>query len=142
MNGRIIITLLLGAIANFLLGWIIYGMILMGYMESMLIEYEGLMNEESPAMMVGYFISSLAMAGILIYIIKRGLANSRQGLMAGLLLGLLMSISYNVMFYTGWNLTNSVAYYVLDTLAFTVMTGLTGLVVGWLLGRKPANAGS
>lgn len=142
MNGRLFLTILLGAVVNFLLGWIIYGMMMSGYTESIMIEYEGLFNEEGPAMMVGYFVSSLATAILLVYILRRGTSNSRQGLMAGLTLGLLMAISYNVMFYTGWNLTNSGLYYVLDSLAFTIMIGLTGLVVGWMMGRKPASADS
>lgn len=134
------VSILVGAVANFLLGWIIYGMLMMGYMESVLIEYEGLMNEENTAMMVGYFVSSLAMATLLTYILRRGTSNAKQGLSAGLVLGFLMAVSYNVMFYTGWNLVTSNTYYIVETLAFTVMTGLTGLVVGWMLGRQKATA--
>ena len=120
MNGKSILAVALGTIVNFLLGWIIYGMLLLDFMEAQLIQYEGLMNEESAGMMMAYVVSSLAMALLITYVLQRGTVTARKGAAVGAVTGLLIAISYDVMFYFGWNLASGI-YYIVDALAFMVM---------------------
>ncbi|MBK7856274.1 MAG: hypothetical protein IPJ79_16525 [Bacteroidetes bacterium] len=43
MNKKVIAAAIAGAITTFMLGWLIYGMLLMDFMEANTVKYEGLM---------------------------------------------------------------------------------------------------
>ena len=133
MNGKTILAAVLGAVTHFLLGWIIYGMILMDFMESNMTQYEGLVKEESEAM-VGYILSSVLFAILITYILVK--SNSRtasSGLITAGIVTFLMGLGIDVMFYFGWNLYTSTGI-IVDVIAFTIMGGLVGLVIGLVLG--------
>ena len=133
---RSILAIVLGGIANFFFGFLIYGLILMDFMKANTTEYEGLMKEDDNAMMLGYFLGSLVFAAMITYILNKiGNATPRSGLTVAAVVSLFTALSFNLMFFFGMNLYSG-TYVFVDSIAYTVMGGLTGLVIGFILRKK------
>lgn len=141
MNGKTVLAAILGTVTHFLLGFLIYGMLLMDFMTANSMVYEGLVVEGAAAM-PGYILSSLFFATLITFILRKARIDSaRQGAITAALASALMAGSIDFMFYFTMNLFNAAAM-VADILAFTVMGSLVGLVVGWVLKRSPQRAAS
>ncbi|MDZ7848423.1 MAG: DUF1761 domain-containing protein [Owenweeksia sp.] len=139
MNGKTILAVILGTVANFLLGFLIYGVLLMDFMQAHTTEYEGLMKNGS-GMMIGYALGSLLFSILLTYVINRANARSaRGGLTIAAVISFLYAASLNCMFYFGMNLYSG-TYLLVDIVAHTVMGAGTGLVIGAVLSRKKESA--
>ncbi|HRY99258.1 MAG TPA: hypothetical protein P5550_09420 [Bacteroidales bacterium] len=139
MNMKVIYAALAGAVAYFLLGWLVWGTLLMDFMEANSTHYPGLMKEEP---MLGlYFLSNLAISFMLAYVFHQwaGFRTAARGAWGGLLIGACIVISYDLMFFGGMNMFNSKAMAV-DIIAGTLVLGIVGAVIGWVLGlgKKPA----
>lgn len=142
MNFRTLIAALGGAVVNFFLGWLVYGLLLMDYYEANTVQYEGLMNEMPNLFMI--FLGGLSMALLytIIYQVWAGIKTFLGGLKAGIIIGFLFSLSINLYWQASMNLmTNQVA--ILDVFIGAAMLGLMGGVIGWILGigKKPEMAG-
>ena len=88
MNTKVLLAGLAGAIAAFLLGWVLFGMFLMGYYEAHMIHYEGLMKGEGEMNLGLIFLSNLAFSMMLAYVADRmGVNDLMGGLMAGAIIG-------------------------------------------------------
>lgn len=141
MNAKTLLAVVLGAIANFFLGFLIYGLLLMDFMQANTTVYDGLMKDESQAMN-GYVLSSIIFAVLLTYIFRKAhTATAGSGLVTAAVVSFLMAIGMDTMFYFGMNLHTGMAMLV-DVIAYTVMGSLTGLVIGWALNRGRATAAS
>jgi hypothetical protein len=125
-----------GGISGFLYGWIVYGMLLMDFMQNNMTEYPGLMKEESPMMIVGYLLSNLAVAFILTMVYHKwaSISTFKSGLINGLILGALFIFSIDIQFFTGMNLFTGQSL-VVDVLAGAGMYGVTGGVAALILGK-------
>lgn len=132
---RSILGVIAGGIIHFVLGFLIYAVLLMDFMQENTRFFEGLMREDISGI-PGYAISSLLFAMLITYILNR---TSNQGAIPGLLTAAVVSFfiaaSLNINFYFGTHLYTA-GYLVTDVLAYTVMGGLTGLVIGMILRRK------
>ncbi|MBE0641611.1 MAG: hypothetical protein IH599_06210 [Bacteroidales bacterium] len=133
MSMRIIYATIAGAVAYFLLGWLVWGILLMVFMQANTTQYPGLMKE---APMLGlYFVSNLAIAFMLAYIFHNwaGFRTAAKGAWGGLIIGACIVISYDLMFFGGMNIYSSTALAV-DIVAGTLVLGIVGAVIGWVLG--------
>lgn len=124
---------IVGGILFFLLGWLIYGMLLMDFMKN----HPGVVsgyNKAEPDMLylaIGNLISGLLMA----YIFTRAGVNTlMSGLITGLVVGLLMATSMDCIMYATTNLVSK-NMMMADVLASTAMSAVTGAVVGLVLGK-------
>jgi len=138
MNTKMLLAALGGAVTFFILGWIIYGLLLMGFFEANSIHYEGLMYEMPNIFLI--FISNLATAVLLAYIFDNW-ANFRtfsKGFMGGVIIGILIAISYDLMSLATMNLMNTTAVFV-DIIAGTIIIGITGGIVALILGTGKAS---
>ncbi len=134
MNGKTLLAILLGAITHFILGFLIYGLLLMDFMMANTVQYEGLMVEGSAAI-GGYALNSIFYAMLLTYIFLRaGIRTGRNGLIMAAVVTLLFGAAIDSMFYFGMNLYSGIAVLV-DLIAFTVMGSITGFVVAYILNR-------
>ncbi len=143
MTGKSILAVLLGAITHFLLGFIIYGLFLMDFMQANTISYDGLMREDAAAMS-GYIISSILFATLITYFLSKSrIKTATGGLVSAAVLSFLIAASLDAMFYFGMNLY-TVSFVLVDIIAFSVMGSLTGLVVGLVLvrGRHTVTGGA
>jgi hypothetical protein len=136
MNMKVLVAALAGAVAAFLLGWVIFGMALTGYYEANMNHYEGLMKGEGEMNLVVMFISNLMFSLFLAYAANRmGVSDLMGGLVAGAIMGFLIYLSVNLSFLSMTNMFANNTAVVVDALANAVWAGGTGAVIGLVLGR-------
>lgn len=128
---------IIGGVVFFLLGWLIYGMLLAGTMEgvaclrphdAVLLHWIGIGN-----IFTGLFIS---------YVFSRmGTVNSfGSGAMTGAIMGLLVSLGFECLNYGTTTMMSEPTGIIFSAVIAAVMWGIVGGVVGWWLGRGPKTA--
>ena len=122
-----------GGIAYFLLGWLVYGILLMDFYENNMIHYDGL-NKEMPVMWM-LALSNLLMGYFLAFVFDRWAAIStlKSGFTGGLIIGFFITIIYDLSFLSMMNLMNPTMV-AADIVVSSLVIGLVGAVVGWVLG--------
>ena len=113
MNKKILIAALVGAVASFLAGWLVFGYLLEGYYKSNTIVYQGLMKE--PPVLWAIFVSGLCWS-LLLAIIFDKWANIRTfagGLMVAGWISFLIALSFDLSLYSFFNL-NTFSFLVVD----------------------------
>jgi hypothetical protein len=124
---------ILGGIVYFLLGWLVYGMLLMNYMEENAGLALGVNRVEMLLWSIG--LGSLLYGFFLSYIfscvgqVKTAAAGAKTGAWVGFLVA--GAIDFTMYGTTNISTLNAVA---VDILAATVMASITGAVVAWVLG--------
>jgi hypothetical protein len=139
MNTRVLLAGLAAGVAGFLLGWVIFGMLLMDYFQAGMHTYEGLHKPEEEMNLVLVFAGNLLYGLMLAWVVARGTARgAMDGLLAGTVVGLGVYASMAIMFYAFMNWYTGVEVAVVDVVANTIWSALMGLVAGLVLGRKAA----
>jgi hypothetical protein len=133
---KTVLASLAGALTGFIYGWVVYGMLLMDYMQSNMTQYDGLMKEESVAQILGYFVSNFASALLLTLVFSRwaNISTPMAGLKTGALFGVLIAVGIDVMFMTSMNLYTTPSL-VVDIIVGTGMWAATGAVSALVLGK-------
>ncbi|MBK9336479.1 MAG: hypothetical protein IPM98_07770 [Lewinellaceae bacterium] len=137
MNNRVLLAALAGGVAFFLLGWLVWGILLMDMMRDMNPQLEGV--EKNPPDMLLIFLSSLVSGLFTALLFSRwaGINTFMGGLIAGAWVFGLISLSFDLMFLATTNVV-SPGGAVLDVVANVAVGALVGGVVGWALGYKRA----
>jgi uncharacterized membrane protein len=124
---------IVGGILFFFLGWLLYGMLLMDFMNS----HPGVVSgysKEAPDMLylaIGNLLSGFMMAYIFI---KANINTLMGGLIMAAVVGLLMAASYDCIMYATTSLVSK-KMMLADVLASTAMSAVAGAVVGMLMGK-------
>ncbi|HEY2727733.1 MAG TPA: hypothetical protein VGI61_11205 [Parafilimonas sp.] len=115
-----------GGIVYFLLGWLIYGMLLSNYMKSVV---PGV--DRGDAMVFwALIIGNLLMGFVLSYVLNRGGgASAGSGIKVGAVIGFLFSAGFDFVMYGTTNLI-TLHQLAADVVAFTVLSAIAGAVVG------------
>ncbi len=134
MNNKVLLSTLVGTVTAFLIGFLIYGFLLEGFMKNNAGMPEGFMKAEPQ--MVTMVLANAAFALLLTYIFHRwaGIKSASGGAAAGTIIGFLMISTFDLLMYSTSNMMNLTGL-IADILAFTVMSAATGAVIGWFLGR-------
>ena len=132
-----IMATLAGFVTLFLLGWLIYGMLLMDFYMSNSGTATGVMREESEMVWWALIVGNVFQAYLLVYIFDKwtNITTFSSGLQAGAILGLILGFAMNLTMYGTSNMMNLTAALV-DPFVSAVMMGITGGVMGYMLGRK------
>jgi hypothetical protein len=135
MNTKnVLISGIVGGIAYFFLGWLIYGILLMDYMTSISPVIAGLNRTEEEfvwwAMIASNILSGIFMAYIFDLAKVSGWMN---GAKIGGLIGLLISASVNLSLYSMTNMIGKKGI-LLDAAAGAVMTALGGIIIISVMG--------
>lgn len=135
MNTRVLLAALAGGVAAFLLGWLLYGMLLMDIMRSINPQVAG--YEKDPPMLLGIFLSNVVWALFLAMIFNRwaNINTWRSGAMAGAWMSALIALSIDLYFLAATNVM-SFNGMLLDVVSNVVMGAAIGAVVGWALGFR------
>ncbi len=139
MSTKAILAAVAGSVLAFLLGWVIYGMLLMDYFESNSTHYEGLMKEMPNLLLI--YINNLIWSLLLAFIFDKwaGARSIGSGIKAGIIIGLPIALSFDLFILAGMNLFTPTLM-VVDVLASTVITALTGGLIGYILGTGKKTA--
>lgn len=124
---------IVGGILFFLLGWLIYGMLLMDFMKN----HPGVISgyDKAEPDMLYLIIGNLASGFLMAYIfVKAGINSLMGGLITGAVVGLLMAASMDCIMYATTNLVSK-NMMMADVLAATAMSAIVGAVTGLVLGK-------
>lgn len=137
MNTKVLVAALVGAIASFLGGWLVFGYLLESFYKSNTIEYAGLMK--NPPELWGIFVSGFFWCLLLAMIFNKwaNVTTFAGGMMNAAWIGLLISLSFNFGFHSFYNLytpTGLVVDSIVSTIFWAVIGGVIGMALGW--GKK------
>jgi hypothetical protein len=121
-----------GGVAYFLLGWLIYGILLMDFMNN----HSGTAGNVARAVpdYMYLIIGNLAMGFLMTYIfIKANVTGMSAGIITGGILGLLTSVGYDCITYATTTTVSKTAM-AADVVATTVMTAVVGGIIAILIG--------
>lgn len=130
---KLVVGGIVGGILFFFLGWLLYGMLLMDFMNNNPGVVSGY-SKETPDFLylaIGNLLSGFMMAYIFI---KANINTLMGGLIMAAVVGLLMAASYDCMIYATTNLYSK-KMMLADVLASTAMSAVAGAVVGLLMGK-------
>ena len=129
---KLLIGGIVGGILYFLLGWLIYGMLLMDFMMG----HPGTATNVDRAEMdyLYLIIGNLAMGFLLAYVfVKSNVSSMAGGLVTGGIIGALVSVGVDCVMYATTNVVSKTAM-AADVAAMTVMSAIVGAAVGMVMG--------
>lgn len=137
MNVRVLLAAFAGAVASFLLGWLVFGILLKTTYEGMMTETgKTVMRPETEMVFWAMILSNLVYGLLLALIFNRwaNISTFRSGAIAGGVISLLVTLSYDLGMYSMMNVWTGGAGFIIDPLANGVVGTIVGGVVGWVLG--------
>jgi len=135
---KLILAAFAGSVIQFLLGWLIYGLLLTNFMDSQTTHYDGLIKDmNTGSFMILVYLAGLAMSFLLAFIFQRWakFESIVKGLTGGMILGFFIALSYDLNSFSMMNLI-SVNAMIVDVIAYTVIIGIVGAIIAWILGYK------
>lgn len=128
MNAKILKGTIFGGIAYFLLGWLVYGILMADFS---LANYNQCMNRPSADMVWwAIILSNLVYALFLSLVLKWSRAESWiDGLKTGSLFGLLFVSTIDLSFYSMTTMYSSVGLMLVDIVVSTVLASIIGTVI-------------
>ena len=136
-TNKFLIGGIIGGIANFLLGWLVWGTLLMSFMKEHTTEAgKAVMRADENTIWWALIAANLLLGFLISYILnKAGVMSAGAGAAIGAVVGLLMSAAINLFNYAFMNLSDSATPMVVDMLASTVVTAIVGAIIGWYNSR-------
>jgi hypothetical protein len=130
---------IVGGIANFLLGWLVWGKLLMNFMKENSNQTTGVFRSENDMIWWAMIVGNLAIGFLISFILSKAKVRTITGgaLTAGFA-GLLISLGIDCMMYAQMDLFNTTGMMV-DIAATTVVSAIVGAIVGGLNGRGAAS---
>ncbi|MEP7166065.1 MAG: hypothetical protein ABI741_15285 [Ferruginibacter sp.] len=133
MKSKTLIGGLIAGVISFLLGWLVFGMLLKGYYDANMMHYPGLTkaNPYIPALI----IANLAWGMLLAYIMDISGANSMaKGFTCGLIIFFFVTLGADAFSIAFMRLIR-IRLALVDIAVGAVFGGVVGSVVGWWYGR-------
>jgi hypothetical protein len=126
---------IIGGVANFLLGWLVWGMLLMNFMKENSNQTSGVFRSENEMVWWAMIVGNLSLGFLLSFIINKAKINSAgSGAFAGATAGLFVAVGIDCMMYAQVYLFNAKAMAV-DVAASVVVSAIVGAIIGWFNGR-------
>jgi hypothetical protein len=131
---KFIVGGIVGGIVFFLLGWLIYGMLLKDFMANNL---STSMRADADTIWWALILGQIAGGFLLAYVIgKAGATSAGAGAGVGFIVGLLVCLSYDLTMYGVSTTIVSLKGLAADVAVSAVMAAIVGGVVGWVMGMS------
>jgi hypothetical protein len=133
MKNKTIIAGLAAGVTFFLLGWLLYGMVLSDFMKN---NYNSCANRPMEEFKWWAMILSNLLWGFLLAV-TLGWANTRgfsSGMTRGLIIGFLIAASYDFSMYSMLTVFLTTNALIVDIASTTVMCGIVGGIIGVIMG--------
>lgn len=137
---KLLIGGIVGGIAFFLLGWLIYGMLLMDFMNNHTGTAGNVNRAETDMQWLYLIIGNLAQGFMLAYIfVKANVTKVGDGIVTGAIVGLLVSVAFDCIMYATTTIISKTAM-AADVAAATVMVAVVGAITAIVMnmGKKAA----
>ena len=141
-TNKFLIGGIIGGIANFLLGWLVWGMLLKNFMNDHTTEgAKAIMRGDDNMIWWAMIAGSLCWGLVLSFVlVKSGISNASSGATTGAVLSLLIAAATNFFQY-GMQDVGDTTMMVVGIAANVVVGAIIGAVIGWYLGTgKKATA--
>lgn len=134
-TNKFLLAGVVAGIAFFFAGWVVYGMLLMDFMKNHSTPAAQALNKTEMvwwALIAGNLITGLFYA----YIFEKWakIRTLTGGAIAGATIGFFIAVYMDLQFYAMYNMMEGLIAYVVDVVAATVMSAITGGVAGFMLG--------
>ena len=141
-TNKFLIGGIIGGVANFLLGWLVWGMLLMNFMMDRTTEVgKAVMRGDDNMIWWALIVANLFFGLLLSYILnKAAVSSAGAGASTGAVVGLLMSITIDLFNYAFMDLTTDMSVMAVDIVASVVVTAIVGGIIGWYLGMGKKTA--
>ena len=134
MNMKILKGTVIGGIVYFLLGWLVYGILLADF--SLANYNQCSMRPMTDMIWWAMIVSNLVYALFLTLVLKwSGASGWMDGLKTGALFGLLFGVTIDLSFYSMTTMFNSIGGMVVDMVVTTVMAAIIGTVIVLVWGK-------
>jgi hypothetical protein len=132
-----IMATLAGFVVYFMLGFLLYGVLLSDFMGANTGSATGVMRTDDDMQWWALIAGNVVQAYLLVYIFGNWakITTLGDGLKAGAIIGFIMSLGFGLNMYGTTNISNLTATLV-DPIVMTVMMGASGGAIGWVLGKK------
>jgi hypothetical protein len=137
MNTKVLLSALVTGVVGFLMGWIIFGMLgMMDYYTAHCTEgWNVLQKTEEEMNFIGMIIANLAWGSLMAWMLwKMGVNSAIGGLVPGAVLAVLVTITYDMFFYSTMNVYKDTMIFGVDVAVNAVMGAVVGVVAGFMLG--------
>lgn len=138
MNKKTIIAAIIGAIAFFILAWLVFGTLMIDFYLSNIVPYEGLVKD--PPVIWSLFLHGLSIAALLSFIFhKIGIKTFGKGFLLALWVGFLITLYFYTFIYASLNLytvTRILVDLIVNSFFIAIVGGITAKCLGVL--TKPS----
>ena len=136
MNAKAIVAGLIGGVAFFFLGWLIWGIVLHSFMAGYSNEVCNRPPEEMN--MILMVVANLAWGLTMSYILSNwhGDNHFAKGLRIGAIVSVAIGLSFDLMLMTMTTMVSSYVVIGVNVIANAVVGGIVGGIICWWLGRK------
>lgn len=136
-TSKFIVGGIIGGVLYFLLGWLIYGILLMDFMtQHATSAAAGVMRPETEWPWWAMILGNMGLGFLTSYVItKANVTGAGAGATTGAVVMFLVSLSYDFIIYAQMNLYDITSAAV-DIVSSAVIGAIVGAVVGWWNGRK------
>ena len=132
-TGKIVAGGLAGGVAFFFLGWLIYGILLMNFMNAH--SNQCAARQMQDMVWWAIILSNLVLGCLLALIISwSGTSGIAAGARIGAITGLLMALSIDLSFYSMTTFYTGLSVVAVDAVANSVMLAIVGMVIAWVFG--------
>lgn len=126
---------IIGGVVNFLLGWLVYGILLMDTMHKHSTHMPGVFRTEDNMIWWSLVLGNFALGFMITYVLMKGnIKTVSGGATTGFVVGFLTSLGLDCIMYAQLNIFGR-AMIGIDVAASALITAVVGAVVGWYLGR-------
>jgi uncharacterized membrane protein len=134
-NKKILIGGIAGGILFFLLGWLVYGILLVDFMN----QHAGLkgnVNRSDTDMQMGYILAGSILQGVMLayVLVKANINNIAAGLITGVVIGFLISTSYDLTMY-GTTYILSKKAIMADIIGATLISAMVSAVIVFIINK-------
>ena len=135
MITRVAIAAIAGTIVMFILGFLIYGILLDSYMKSVMTPDAAKLMKEMPDLII-LFISNFAFCWLYAFVFEHwaGIKTFVSGMIGGVLITIPIAVGFDLNMYSVMNMMQSFTPIIIDVVAITIMSAIAGGVIGQVLG--------
>jgi len=131
---KFIVGGIVGGIAYFILGWLVYGMLLKDFMAA---NFSTNMRADADTIWWALILGQFAAGFLLAYVLgKAGATSAAAGAGVGFIVGLLICLGYDLTIYGVSTTIASLKGLAADVAASAVISAVAGGAVGWVLGMS------